>query len=266
MPARRCPYWAIWLDRGAVPARGDLILFDPPPSALLTRHFGAKPQPFGKRVLGIAGDRGHREGPHLLCERQGGCYRQGREPPRRTAAARADRHDPQGLLLRRPSTRTGSTAATPRLAGSAPHPSSGSGGSGAMKALSFPALRHRARAGCRKFRGAGPRLRPARRGLAGDRARSPRSRSMRACHLEKTGETARLNEELKRRTIARVNRPEPVAGIRGVPCGAGTSIRRSRSIPTSRTTRAAGRHRARHTGQSARYRAAARAARVPRWR
>lgn len=51
------PYWAIWLDRGAVPARGDLILFDPPPSALLTRHFGAAPQPFGKRVLGIAGDK-----------------------------------------------------------------------------------------------------------------------------------------------------------------------------------------------------------------
>lgn len=50
------PHWAIWLDRGAVPARGDLILFDPPPSALLTRHFGAASQPFGKRVMGIAGD------------------------------------------------------------------------------------------------------------------------------------------------------------------------------------------------------------------
>jgi hypothetical protein len=34
----------------------------------------------------------------------------------------------------------------------------------------------------------------------------------RLTQLEKTGETARLNEELKRRTIARVNRPEPVAG------------------------------------------------------
>jgi len=50
------PHWAIWLDCGAVPTRGDLILFDPPPSALLTRHFGAAPQPFGKRVVGIAGD------------------------------------------------------------------------------------------------------------------------------------------------------------------------------------------------------------------
>lgn len=35
----------------------------------------------------------------------------------------------------------------------------------------------------------------------------------RLTRLERTGETARLNEELKRRTIARVNRPEPVAGV-----------------------------------------------------
>ena len=35
----------------------------------------------------------------------------------------------------------------------------------------------------------------------------------RLVHLEATGETAKLNEELKRRTIARVNRPNPVAGI-----------------------------------------------------
>ena len=35
----------------------------------------------------------------------------------------------------------------------------------------------------------------------------------RLTRLEKSGETARLNEELKRRTIARVNRPEPVAGL-----------------------------------------------------
>ncbi len=35
----------------------------------------------------------------------------------------------------------------------------------------------------------------------------------RLTHLEKSGETARLNEQLKQRTIARVNRPEPVPGI-----------------------------------------------------
>ena len=31
--------------------------------------------------------------------------------------------------------------------------------------------------------------------------------------LEKSGETARLNDKLKRQTVARVNRPQPVAGI-----------------------------------------------------
>ena len=35
----------------------------------------------------------------------------------------------------------------------------------------------------------------------------------RLAQMEKSGETARLNEELKRRTIARVNRPDPVAGL-----------------------------------------------------
>lgn len=50
------PYWAIWLDRTGVPGRGDLILFDPPRSELLARHFGPRPQPFGKRVFGVAGD------------------------------------------------------------------------------------------------------------------------------------------------------------------------------------------------------------------
>ena len=49
----------------------------------------------------------------------------------------------------------------------------------------------------------------------------------RLTHLEKTGETARLNEELKRRTIARVNRPEPVAGV-----GSASAMRSWRFDPT----------------------------------
>lgn len=51
------PYWALWLERAIVPKRGDIILFDPPPSSLLVRHFGTQPHPFGKRVLGVGGDR-----------------------------------------------------------------------------------------------------------------------------------------------------------------------------------------------------------------
>lgn len=50
------PYWAVWLTRGAVPERGDIILFDPPASKLLIRHFGEEPKPFGKRVSGVPGD------------------------------------------------------------------------------------------------------------------------------------------------------------------------------------------------------------------
>ena len=50
------PYWAIWVTRGAPVHRGDIILFDPPTSPLLVKHFGAKPKPFGKRVSGVPGD------------------------------------------------------------------------------------------------------------------------------------------------------------------------------------------------------------------
>lgn len=51
------PYWAIWLDRTATPKSGDIILFDPPPSQLLEKHFGKEPKPFGKHVMGVAGNR-----------------------------------------------------------------------------------------------------------------------------------------------------------------------------------------------------------------
>lgn len=51
------PYWAIWLERGTMPARGEIIVFDPPPSELLEAHFGTEPKPFAKKVLGVAGDR-----------------------------------------------------------------------------------------------------------------------------------------------------------------------------------------------------------------
>lgn len=45
--------------------------------------------------------------------------------------------------------------------------------------------------------------------------------------LEASGETARLNADLKKRTIARVNRPEPVAGL-----GAAMVLRQWRFDPT----------------------------------
>ena len=50
------PNWAFLIDRARVPARGDYIFFDPPGSALVRRHFGPKPQIFGKRLYGMPGD------------------------------------------------------------------------------------------------------------------------------------------------------------------------------------------------------------------
>lgn len=50
------PNWAFWLDKRAPIARGGLIFFEPPPSALVETHFRPDPQMFGKRVLGLPGD------------------------------------------------------------------------------------------------------------------------------------------------------------------------------------------------------------------
>jgi conjugal transfer pilin signal peptidase TrbI len=50
------PNWAFLIRRHAVPARGDYVFFDPPQGPLMRRHFGAKPQMFGKIVYGMPGD------------------------------------------------------------------------------------------------------------------------------------------------------------------------------------------------------------------
>src|SRR3546814_18578108 len=42
------PNWAFLIERGRLPAKGEFIFFDPPASALLRRHFGARPRMFGK--------------------------------------------------------------------------------------------------------------------------------------------------------------------------------------------------------------------------
>jgi conjugal transfer pilin signal peptidase TrbI len=60
------PNWAFWLDKNFTPARGALIFFEPPHSELLTSHFGEKPQIFGKRILGMPGDRVRHDGKTVL--------------------------------------------------------------------------------------------------------------------------------------------------------------------------------------------------------
>ena len=56
------PNWAFMIRRHQLPTRGDYVFFDPPRSALLLRHFGAKPQMFGKIVYGMPGDMVEHEG------------------------------------------------------------------------------------------------------------------------------------------------------------------------------------------------------------
>lgn len=50
------PHWAIWVTRGTLPKKGELVVFMPPRSDLVEAHFGKSPPPFAKRVMGIAGD------------------------------------------------------------------------------------------------------------------------------------------------------------------------------------------------------------------
>ncbi|ATI80547.1 S26 family signal peptidase [Sphingobium yanoikuyae] len=50
------PNWAFLVHRGEAPARGGYAFFNPPRTALLVRHFGARPQPFAKIVYGMPGD------------------------------------------------------------------------------------------------------------------------------------------------------------------------------------------------------------------
>ena len=49
------PNWAFFLTRGVAPARGQIVFFEAPPSPVVRAHFGARPAPFGKLVLGMPG-------------------------------------------------------------------------------------------------------------------------------------------------------------------------------------------------------------------
>jgi conjugal transfer pilin signal peptidase TrbI len=60
------PHWAFWLDKRAPIKRGGLIFFAPPPGKLITSHFGAERQVFGKRVLGVTGDVVSHNGPDVF--------------------------------------------------------------------------------------------------------------------------------------------------------------------------------------------------------
>ena len=60
------PNWALLVQKNVMPAKGEYIVFSPPETKLIERHFGVHPKPFAKFVYGVGGD---------LVDRQGGWVR-----------------------------------------------------------------------------------------------------------------------------------------------------------------------------------------------
>ena len=64
------PHLAIWLEKGAALQKGDILIFAPPSSRLLTRHFGSEPLLFGKYILGMPGQTVSHQGQMVLLDGQ----------------------------------------------------------------------------------------------------------------------------------------------------------------------------------------------------
>ena len=60
------PNWALLVEAGRFPKRGDYIVFDPGRDPLVVKHFGAKPKPFAKIAYGVPGDVVSRSGERVL--------------------------------------------------------------------------------------------------------------------------------------------------------------------------------------------------------
>lgn len=60
------PNWAFVIHKTALPKRGEYVFFLPPANPLVIRHFGSKPQMFGKVVYGMPGDTVEHRGPWVV--------------------------------------------------------------------------------------------------------------------------------------------------------------------------------------------------------
>ena len=65
------PHWAFFIERGALPSRGDIAFFKLPKTDLAVRHFGERPAPFGKIVYGMPGDVIERHGENVSIRMEG---------------------------------------------------------------------------------------------------------------------------------------------------------------------------------------------------
>ena len=64
------PNWALLVETGRFPARGDHVVFAPGHDPLVIRHFGANPKPFAKIAYGVPGDVVSRQGADVLVNGQ----------------------------------------------------------------------------------------------------------------------------------------------------------------------------------------------------
>lgn len=55
------PNWAFIIEGGKQAKKGEYVFFAPPPSKIFDVHFAGDKSPFGKMVLGVAGDQVSRE-------------------------------------------------------------------------------------------------------------------------------------------------------------------------------------------------------------
>lgn len=63
------PNWALLVETGRFPARGDYVVFTPGHDPLVVRHFGTDPKPFAKIAYGVPGDAVSRQGADVLVNR-----------------------------------------------------------------------------------------------------------------------------------------------------------------------------------------------------
>lgn len=60
------PNWALFVEAGRLPKRGDYVVFDPGRDPLVIKHFGANPRPFAKIAYGVPGDVVTHDGARVL--------------------------------------------------------------------------------------------------------------------------------------------------------------------------------------------------------
>jgi len=60
------PNWALLVETGRFPVRGDYVVFAPGHAPLVIKHFGVTPKPFAKIAYGVPGDVVRRDGDAVL--------------------------------------------------------------------------------------------------------------------------------------------------------------------------------------------------------